>query len=670
MPNTALNALFLTPLIWGLIGVAHATQSDAEPPLPSVEQRQQLMAIKAQAWPRPEQARTPDPALEARIVALLKPMTLAQKVGQMTQPEIQSITADEIRRYAIGSVLNGGGSWPDKNKAARAADWLALAQRYRQASLQTGLAQPIPLIWGTDAIHGHSNVMGATLFPHNIGLGAAHDPTLVREIAQATAKAVRATGIDWVFAPTLAVAQNLRWGRSYESFSSDPAWVRAYAKAYVEGLQAWTPRGTRTLATAKHFIGDGGTENGVDQGLTQTEASKLIAVHSQGYYGALEAGVQTVMASFNSWTDPLSGIRYGKMHGSQALLSGLLKERLGFDGLVVSDWNGIGQVPGCSDADCPQAINAGVDLVMVPTLWREFIANTVAAVEDGRIPMARIDDAVSRILRVKLRAGLFEHAPGDAAEAGSQQALLARDLARRAVLASAVLLKNNGKLLPLRPGSRVLVVGKSANSLANQSGGWSLSWQGDLTSNADFPHADTVLAALRKALGARAVVFDEAGTQQDPRRFDAVIAVLGETPYAEGKGDIPPGDTLRHSSRHPEDLAALRAVSGRGRPVLSLLISGRPLFVNDLLNLSDAFVAAWLPGTEARGLTDLLVQARRAKPAQDFSARLSFEWPLEPCGKGQAWPRGHGLQLAAQRGQDLTLAQLPEWPEIQHCPLE
>jgi len=670
MPNSALKVLFFTPLIWGLGGVALATQTDADPAPQAAEQRQQMMAMATQSWPRPKQINTPDPALEARIAALLTPMTLAQKIGQMTQPEIQSITPQEIGSYAIGSVLNGGGSWPGKNKAARAADWLALAQRYRQASLQTGLAQPIPLIWGTDAIHGHSNVMGATLFPHNIGLGAAHDSGLVREIAQATARAVRATGIDWVFAPTVAVAQNLRWGRSYESFSSDPALVRAYAKAYVEGLQAWPEHGARTLATAKHFIGDGGTQNGVDQGLTQAEASELIGVHSQGYYGALEAGVQAVMASFNSWTDPASGIRYGKLHGSQALLTGLLKERLGFDGLVVSDWNGIGQVAGCSDADCPQAINAGVDLVMVPTLWREFIANTMAAVQDGRIPMARIDDAVSRILRVKLRAGLFEHAPADASEAGSQEALLARELGRRAVRASAVLLKNKGRLLPLRPGSRVLVVGKSANSLANQSGGWSLSWQGDLTDNADFPHADTVLAALRKALGAQAVVFDEAGTQQDPRRFDAVIAVLGETPYAEGKGDIPPGDTLRHSSLYPEDLAVLRAVGGRGRPVLTVFISGRPLFVNDLLNRSDAFVAAWLPGTEARGLTDLLVQTRSAKPRHEFGARLPFDWPLQPCGKGQAWPRGHGLRLAATSKQELSAPQLPEWPEIQHCPLE
>ncbi|MDN3923185.1 glycoside hydrolase family 3 protein [Roseateles violae] len=600
-------------------------------------------------WPsRP--APRPDPALEARIEKLLAGMSLAQKVGQMTQPEIKSITPAEVTRYSIGSVLNGGGTWPGNNKQAGVGDWLALAKAYHQASL----AAPggIPLIWGTDAVHGHNNVLGATLFPHNIGLGASGDAALVEEIAAATAKAVRSTGIRWVFAPTIAVARDARWGRTYESFSENPALVARLGAAHVRGLQGQLKGDANVVATAKHFIGDGGTELGRDQGVNRSDRAELMAVHGQGYLAALDAGAQTVMASFNSWHEEAAGVGYGKLHGSHALLTGLLKERLGFDGLLVSDWNGIGQVQGCSNASCPQAIKAGIDMVMVPEDWRAFIANTIAEVERGEIPQARIDDAVRRILRVKLRAGLFDKAPGEGVWDGKAEALQARELARRAARQTLVLLKNNGGVLPLTRGKRILVVGKSADSLPNQAGGWTLTWQGTENRSSDFPAATTILAGLREF---GELQFSETAEGVDVRRFDAVIAVIGETPYAEGHGDIPASGTLQHSSRYPEDLAVLKKVSGQGVPVVTVFLSGRTVYANDLINLSDAFVAAWLPGSEGGGVADLLF---RGAPSYDFTARLPFAWPAAIC-PGKTRPLfalGYGLSYA---GKPASVPRLP-----------
>jgi beta-glucosidase len=607
-------------LVAGLTGVADAQENTA----PSDA------AGKLSDWPRVRSAIRKDPALEDRIQEILASMTLAQKVGQMTQPEIKSITPDEVRQYYIGSVLNGGGSWPGKNKRASLRDWLDLADRYHQASLGTDAKTPIPVIWGTDAVHGHSNLYGATLFPHNIGLGAAHDPELIERIGEATGQATRASGIGWVFAPTLAVTQDVRWGRSYESFSSEGALVRDYATAYVKGLQGDFTGDGNVVATAKHYIGDGATEHGKDQGNSIVTRAEMINVHGQGYYAALGAGVQTVMASYNSWNDVAAGVDYGKMHGTRALLTEALKDKMGFDGFVVSDWNGIAQVKGCSNASCPQAINAGIDMAMVPDDWKAFIANTLRQVESGEIPMARIDDAVTRILRVKLRAGLFGHKPSDSRYAGDEKALQHRELARRAVRESLVLLKNEGNALPLKRGQRILVVGKSADSMPNQAGGWSLTWQGTDNVNADYPNADTVLAGLREAAGDANVVFSEIGKNLDAARFDVVVAVIGETPYAETNGDIVPSDTLSHSRRHPEDLAVLQAASATGKPVVTVFLSGRPLYANDLINLSNAFVAAWLPGTEGKGVTDVLF-AGSGGTALDFRGRLTFPWPNDPC---------------------------------------
>ena len=319
-------------------------------------------------WPRITSAVKQDKAMEARIAGIVAGMTLAQKVGQMTQPEIKFITPAQVREFYIGSVLNGGGSWPQGNKYATAADWVKLADAYYDASMGTDMKVKVPVIWGIDAMHGNSNMYGATLFPHNIGLGAARDKKLVEQMARSVARAVRATGIDWVFAPTLAVVRDDRWGRTYESFSEDPAIVKDYAGAYVKGLQGDLKGDGTVVATAKHFVGDGGTAEGKDRGVNQATKADMINIHALGYYPALEAGVQTVMASFNSWNDLDGGVDQGKMHGSKALLTDALKTKMGFDGLIVSDWNGIAEVPGCAEDSCPQSINAGVDIIMVPEL--------------------------------------------------------------------------------------------------------------------------------------------------------------------------------------------------------------------------------------------------------------------------------------------------------------
>jgi len=619
-------------------------------------------------WPAITSAIGKDAAMEARIREIVAGMTLQQKIGQMTQPEIKSATPADVTRYYLGSVLNGGGSWPNGSKQASVSDWLKLADQYYNASMATDMAVKVPVIWGTDAVHGHSNVMGATLFPHNIGLGAAHDPALVGNIGAAVGKAVRATGINWVFAPTLAVARDDRWGRTYESFSEDGALVGNYAGAYIKGLQGTFASDANVVATAKHFMGDGGTDQGTDQGINKSGKSAMINIHGQGYYGALGAGVQTVMASFNSWNDVAAGTDYGKMHGSKVMLTDVLKTKLGFDGFVVSDWNGISQVPGCKDASCPQAINAGIDMIMVPDEWKAFIANTIAQVQEGLIPMSRIDDAVTRILRVKMRAGMFGKKPSEGAYAGKPEALQARALARQAVQESLVLLKNNGSVLPLTRGKKILVVGKNADSMQNQTGGWTLTWQGSDNKNSDFPAGDTILSGIREADGNANVVFSETGEAFVPGQFDAVIAVIGETPYAEGLGDIGASGTLRHTSRYPEDLAVLNAVAGKGTPVVTILISGRAVYANDLLNLSDAFVAAWLPGSEGKGVADVLFKSSAEKIAHDFNGSLSFSWPKSVCqtplNRGDIeysplFALGYGLKYADTTGVGMLDTNVP-----------
>lgn len=617
-------------------------------------------------WPTPVVSPRTDAALEARVRAIVAGMTLEQKIGQMTQADIRSVKPSDVRKYYLGSVLNGGGAWPNLNMHASVADWQKLSDEFYRASMSTDMRVKVPVIWGTDAVHGHNNVYGTTLFPHNIGLGAAHDPALVRRIGAATAAQVRATGITWAFAPTLAVVQNPRWGRTYESYSSDPALVRAYGEAIVSGLQGQLGSPTSILATAKHWLGDGGTFHGVDQGETRTSEANLARTHAAGYYGALKANVQTVMVSYSSFTDTATGKRWGKMHGNAHLVGGVLKQKLGFDGLVVSDWNGIEQVPGCTKWSCPQAINGGIDLIMVPDDWKQFIPATIADVRAGRIPMSRIDDAVSRIIRVKFRSGLFDASPvrGPHPDPSVMNSPAVRELAREAVRKSLVLLKNNGNVLPLRGGGRILVVGRGANSLPMQSGGWSLSWQGDQTTTADYPYAETLLAAMRRSLGPSRVDYSADGQGVDPRRYSAIVMVAAEEPYAEGKGDITFPATMRHSARYPQDLAALNRVSGKGPPVVTILYSGRPVGANDLMNRSNAFIAAWLPGTEGAGIADMLLAGPRGRRAFDFTGRLSFDWFAGDCLTGRVqFPRGYGLSLASRT----RVGRLPE-SSVMACP--
>lgn len=624
-------------------------------------------------WPKLQSPVKQDKAMEQQIAAIVAGMTLEQKVGQMTQAEIRSVTPDDVRRYYIGSILNGGGAWPAGKKHASVEDWSTLSRQFYQASMTTAMKTPIPVIWGTDAVHGHNNLFGTILYPHNIGLGAARDPQLVAKIAAQTAKDVRATGITWVFAPTLAVVQNPRWGRTYESYSSDPQLVRAYGEAYVRGLQGADMAAGRpmsdnhAIASAKHFIGDGGTHDGVDQGENRASLKELINTDGAGYFGALAAGVQTVMVSYSSWHDVAAGNNGGKMHGNKHLISDVLKGRLGFDGLVVSDWNAIEQVPGCARAHCPQAVNAGIDLFMVPDDWKQFIAETIKDVQAGTIPMSRIDDAVTRILRVKMRSGLFAKSPilpaNTAAIIGDSYS---KSLAREAVRKSLVLLKNNNKVLPLKRSSRILVVGEGANRIDRQTGGWSMTWQGTENTAADFPNAVSVLQGIRATVQGK-VDYSPDAKGIDVSQYDAVVAVASEEPYAEMRGDVRMPASFEHSARYPADLAVLKAVSGKGVPVVTIMLSGRPVYANDLINLSEAFVAAWLPGTEGQGVADGLFLNDQTGTAQPLQGRLPFPWPGSACpspGDASAqFARGYGLTYVRTR----NLPKLREKPAPQGC---
>ncbi len=473
-------------------------------------------------WPEMPPAIAPDAPLETRISQLLGEMTLEQKVGQLIQADIGNLSPDDLRHYSLGSILNGGSSSPGNNEFATPSEWLALADRFYEASMDPSHGpRPIPTMWGTDAVHGHNNVVGATIFPHNIALGAAHDPELIHRIGEVTAREVRATGIDWTFGPTLAVVRDDRWGRTYESYSEDPQIVREYASAMVLGLQGTPgtpqfPDAAHVIATAKHFVGDGGT-GGHDQGDNRSSETELREIHFAGYPPAVAAGVQAVMASFSSW----QGV---KMHGNRALLTDVLKQRLNFDGLVVGDWNGHGQIPGCTNVSCAAAINAGVDILMAPDGWKQLLANTLAQVNSGEIPLARIEEADRRILRVKLRAHLLEEGKPSSRPLAGQFDLLGssehRAVAPRAVRESLVLIKNRNHLLPLKPGQRVLVCGDGADDIGKQSGGWTITWPGtgwrwvigQVAGPADVPHGIGTVGNVRISATDRAV-------QEDARRI-------------------------------------------------------------------------------------------------------------------------------------------------------
>jgi beta-glucosidase len=568
-----------------------------------------------------------DPQIEGKVAALLARMTLEQKVGQMVQAEIRSVTPEDVRKYRLGSVLNGGGAWPGENKHASVAAWVALADGFYDASMDTANGAPaIPIMWGTDAVHGHNNVLGATLFPHNIGLGAANDPDLMERIAAATAREVAATGLDWTFAPVVAAVRDDRWGRTYESYSEDPEIVRTYADRFVRGLQG-TPGSrefldsSRVLATAKHFIGDGGTTDGVDRGDTAVSEADLLRIHGPGYVAAIKAGVQTIMVSYNSW----NGL---KLHGQRYLLTDVLKQRMGFDGIVISDWDGVDEVQGCSKDKCAQAINAGIDMVMVPTDWKNFVGNTLEQVRTGKIPPARIDDAVTRILRVKYRAGLFERGrPSSRPLAGKRELVGApehREVARQAVRESLVLLKNDRGLLPLRRKSHVLVVGDGADNIAKQAGGWTITWQGTENSNADFPGATSIQQGIARAVtqAGGKVSSSLDGLQQ--ARPDFAIVVFGENPYAEWFGDL---RSIDYRGGGDAELALLQQLRQASVPRACVFLTGRPLVIERQLAACDAFVVAWLPGSEGGGVADVLFRKVNGRVNYDFVGKLSFSWP-------------------------------------------
>lgn len=548
-----------------------------------------------------------------RAQQIVQQMSVEQKVGQVIQAEIRDISPSEVRKYAIGSILNGGGSHPRGRKNASILDWVELADEYFEAGVELEDGTQIAPIWGTDAVHGHNNVMGATLFPHNIGLGAGDDLELVEKIAAATAREVRATGIDWIFAPTVAVAQDYRWGRTYESFHSEADRVSAFGAAVVRGFE-----GEGVLGTAKHFIGDGATRAGVDQGDVRGSLESLASIHSEAYEGAFKASVPTVMASFNS----ISG---KKIHGSKRALTDYLRGDLGFAGMVVSDWNGVGQVADCTNASCAQAFNAGIDMIMVPHDWREFRRNMLEQVASGAILMSRLDEAVTRIISMKLRYGLID---GQRPSERSTETLKAsvgseahRRLARDAVRKSLVLLKND-KVLPIDASARVAVVGEGADNISMQSGGWSLTWQGRENNNDDFPGATSIRHGIKEALTAAS---GEVVTDSRDMTVDVAIVVFGEQPYAEGQGDV--GTlVLRHGDY--DSLRLMRVYREHNIPVVAVFISGRPMWVNREINLANAFVAAWLPGSEGGGIADLLVANADGTPRYEFTGKLPFDWPM------------------------------------------
>lgn len=591
-----------------------------------------------------------DPA--TRAAHLLSQMTLAQKLGQMIQAERASTTPDDVREHHLGSVLSGGGSVPGDNAVS---DWVAMNDAYWMASMSTeGGRLPIPLLYAIDAIHGNTNVLGATVFPHNIGLGAARDPHLVERLARICAEEVLATGLDWTFAPTLAVVRDIRWGRTYESFSEDPAIVASYAAGYVRGLQgALDDHGV--IGCAKHWVGDGGTTGGIDQGDTAISEDELTHIHMTPYRPALEAGVLTVMASFNSWNKE-------KCHASRHLLTDVLKGRLNFDGFVVSDWDGVDQLGDDLSDALATAINAGVDMVMVSLDWKRMLTLLQQVVADGRVPLSRIDDAVRRILTVKHRVGLFERVrPAERPWANSPTfgGDAHRAIAREAVRKSLVLLKHEAGVLPIKPGARILVAGKNAHDRGHQCGGFTVEWQG--THGNDRIVGGTSIWEGIKAATPHSVLSVD-GSAADASQHDVAIVVIGEHPYAEGMGDIrhggsvprgsgvqtmtnvhPYGNSLVLAQRHPEDLATIQRIHAAGVPMVTVLISGRPLVTNDELAASAAFVAAWLPGSEGSGVADVLLGAH------DFHGTLPFGWPAVDEGaygrSAPLFPRGHGLRV-------------------------
>lgn len=591
------------------------------------------------------------PAVIAKVDELMSNMTIAQKIGQMTQAERLSCTPAETKAFHLGSVMCGAGSVPGNNKLK---DWLTMADSYWQtSSIQDECHHGIPIIFGADAIHGHNNLREATIFPHNIGLGAANDPALIKEIAIITRKEVLASGLDWVFAPNLAVAKNEQWGRFYESFSQSPELTNKYVGNIITGLQN-TLHTEGVIACAKHWVGDGATSHGIDQGDAKISWQELNENHISPYITAIKSGVMTVMASFNSWNGD-------KCHGHKFLVTDVLKKQLNFSGFVVSDMNGIDYLSDDFYISIAQGVNSGIDMFMVSDNWQQFILHLHNHVELGTVPLSRINDAVRRILTVKVAMGLLD-APKPSkrirANHKSFGSLEHRKVAREAVRKSLVLLKNNNNFLPLNKNARILVTGKNANNIGHQCGGFTIQWQG-ISGNDEFTKASSIWHGIKNV--APNAILTESLDSIEVKDHDVAIVVIGETPYAEGFGDIrdgdniiieagsqingqinvsePYGNSIELQQLHPEDYVIIKELNDKGLPVVVVLISGRTLVINSELELASAFIAAWLPGTEGQGVSDVLFGDF------NFQGKLSFDWP-KASSKGALplFPQGFGLQ--------------------------
>jgi beta-glucosidase len=582
--------------------------------------------------------------VKKRVADLLSRMSLQEKAGQMTQAERGAVTTPgDVATYDLGSLLSGGGSTPTPNTAEA---WVKMIDAFQLRAQATRFQ--IPLIYGVDAVHGHNNLVGATIMPHNIGIGATRNPQLAQRTGSVTAAEVRATGIPWDFAPCLCVTRDERWGRSYEAFGEDPALVEQM-ETVIQGLQGAPDGrdlkdGDKVLATAKHFVGDGGTEYGssttgtytIDQGITKVTRQELEAVHLAPYESAVDRGVGTVMPSYSSLDIAGDGKGPVKMHARADMLNGVLKGRMGFDGFVISDWAAIDQLPGDYASDVRTSVNAGLDMIMVPYAYQDFHATLLDEVEAGRVSERRIDDAVSRILTQKFRLGLFEKPYADTSGASEIGSAGHRAVARKAAAESQVLLKNAGGVLPLKTSQKVYVAGSNADDIGNQTGGWTVTWQG---SSGDITPGTTILEGMRKA-GGGVTYSKDASAPTDG--YDVGVVVVGETPYAEGMGDVGNGHDLELSAA---DRAAVDTVCAAMECAV-LIVSGRPQLVGDRLDDIDALVASWLPGTEGDGVADVLYGKR------PFTGQLPVTWPKSqaqlPINVGDAaydpqYPYGWGL---------------------------
>ena len=558
-------------------------------------------------------------SFDPQVKALLAKMTLDEKIGQMTQAEQNALKDPaDIENYFVGSVLSGGDSDPKEGNSLQA--WTDMYDRIQRHTSNTRLK--IPILYGVDAVHGHNNVLGAVIFPHNIGLGCTRNPALIEKVERITAEEVRATGIQWAFAPCVTVPQDIRWGRTYEGFSEDPGVVRELAGPAVRGLQGTDlSNPLSVLACAKHYVGDGGTEfgsarTGLDQGDTKVKEAVLRRIHLPGYIAAIEAGVGTIMPSYSSW----NGV---KCSASKRLLTEILKNELHFEGFLISDYNAIDQLAKDYKEAVGITINAGMDMGMVPTRYREFIKDLKELVQEGQVPMSRIDDAVTRILRVKFAMGLMDEKRSQLADRELQKSFGSaehRAVARQAVRESMVLLKNPLKTLPLSKTAKILVAGKNADDLGNQCGGWTIDWQGK--SGNVTPGGTTILAAMKSV--APQVTYSKDGSGAADAKVG--VLVIGETPYAEMRGD------RRALPAAEEDLVTFRKMKAAKIPVVVVVVSGRPLAMGEVFDEAEAVVAAWLPGTEGGGVADVLFGDAK------FTGKLSFSW-REPEMKA-----GYGLK--------------------------